>query len=191
MNKGIKIRKNNTSGELITRYNEDIKSELDKYPSVITIPVQWGLQDTNQHLNNVNWLRFVESGRTDYTTMLSLFMQPEKFFELVSGKGKGMVVKGIEINFIKQVSYPDSLTIATRVTSLNSSKLEFNTKLYSLANDNLAGECTATMLCYDFKEGKRCDFAPELISAFEELENDPLGAQELALNLPTRINSNL
>jgi hypothetical protein len=44
MNKGIKIRKNNTSGELISRYNDDIKSELDKHPSVITIPVQWGLQ---------------------------------------------------------------------------------------------------------------------------------------------------
>jgi hypothetical protein len=44
MNKGIKIRKNNTSNELISRYNDDIKSELDKYPSVITIPVQWGSQ---------------------------------------------------------------------------------------------------------------------------------------------------
>jgi hypothetical protein len=44
---------------------------------------------------------------------------------------------------------------------------------------------------YDFKESKRCDFPQELISAFEKLENDPLGAQELALNLPTRINSKL
>jgi acyl-CoA thioesterase FadM len=69
--------------------------------------------------------------------------------------------------------------------------LEFKSKLYSIANDKLAGECTATILCYDFKEGKRCDFAPELINAFEKLENDPLEAQELALNLPTRINSNL
>lgn len=37
-------------------------------------------------------------------------MEPEKFFELVGGKTKGMVVKNIDLNFISQVSYPDSVS---------------------------------------------------------------------------------
>jgi hypothetical protein len=41
--------------------------------------------------------------------MLSLSMRLEHFFELVGGKAKGMVVKSIEINFVSQVSYPDSV----------------------------------------------------------------------------------
>jgi hypothetical protein len=44
MLKGFKIRKNNTNSEVITRYSQKIQDDLDKFPSVITIPVQWGLQ---------------------------------------------------------------------------------------------------------------------------------------------------
>jgi hypothetical protein len=44
MNKGFKIRRNNTSNDLIARYSQEIQIELDKFPSVITVPVQWGQQ---------------------------------------------------------------------------------------------------------------------------------------------------
>ncbi|KXN71197.1 Thioesterase/thiol ester dehydrase-isomerase [Conidiobolus coronatus NRRL 28638] len=191
MNKGFVIRKNNTNSEIITRFYKEIRDELDKFPSVITIPVQWGLQDVNQHLNNVNWLRFCESGRSDYIAILSLYMEPKKFFEMVGAKSKGLIVKRVSIDYFFQVSYPDSLTVATKVTSLESNKFKFVTNLYSLANNKLVGICEATFVGYDFKAGKKCDFEPTLFEALTQMENDPKEAQELALNLPTRTYSNL
>jgi hypothetical protein len=38
-------------------------------------------------------------------------MEPRKFFEMVGAKSKGLIVKRVSIEYITQVSYPDSVSL--------------------------------------------------------------------------------
>jgi hypothetical protein len=50
-------------------------------------------------------------GRADYTMMLSLFMTPKKYLELISFKANGLIIKRATVDYIGQVTYPDSVSL--------------------------------------------------------------------------------
>ena len=45
---------------------------LPDYPVVIALPVQWGDQDLNAHVNNVVFFRWLESARVEYLNRLGM-----------------------------------------------------------------------------------------------------------------------
>ncbi|KXN71907.1 Thioesterase/thiol ester dehydrase-isomerase [Conidiobolus coronatus NRRL 28638] len=181
----------NYSNSNLKPLNQRILTELEQYPSVITIPVQWGLQDSFQHLNNVHWLRFVESGRIDYMSMLGLHMSKEQTDDLLKGKKIGFIVKSQEIKYRLPVTYPDALTIATQVKHLEKDRFAFYTKCYSHAQDKLAGECVVVSVGYDYDKLTKSNLSEHMVDAILKLEREPIKAQEKAKNLTCRIYSNL
>ncbi|ORY42321.1 hypothetical protein BCR33DRAFT_718476 [Rhizoclosmatium globosum] len=85
---------------------------LREYPSVITLPVQWGEQDSYGHLNNVYYCRYFESGRLAHFEQVgSKFLtaeETERFVKAASYKAVGPIVKSVNINYRKVVDYPDT-----------------------------------------------------------------------------------
>ncbi|KXN71910.1 hypothetical protein CONCODRAFT_5331 [Conidiobolus coronatus NRRL 28638] len=183
--------RNTRNSNLIPLSNE-IQLELENFPSVITVPIQWGNQDSYRALSHVDWFGMAHSGRIDYCSMLGLYMDKEEAKHLTqgSGSGRGLAIKNYQMKFMCPMFYPDAMTIASKVTKLEAGRVEMLSRFYSHKNNCLAGEGTILVYCFDYTKSKKVDFTPETINAIKELEADPLKAQELALNTPFRTLSN-
>ncbi|GJE99277.1 acyl-CoA thioesterase [Phanerochaete sordida] len=77
--------------------------------------IVWGDHDSFQHVNNVRYLRFFESGRIKW--MMSLGREiggAEKAEAMMKGRGVSLILKSVSINYKRPVTYPDTLLIAHR-----------------------------------------------------------------------------
>ncbi|KAI9291383.1 hypothetical protein K502DRAFT_344693 [Neoconidiobolus thromboides FSU 785] len=164
----------------------EIQEKLNSFPSVITIPVQWGQQDTFQHLNNVDWLRFIESGRIDYMYLLTLNMDKTEANKFVTGDGAGLIVKSQECKYKHPITYPDSLTVATKIENLTRDRFVFYTLTYSLKHQKLASESKVLCVSYDHKKLEKSDFSESFVKAVIKMEKNPEKIHKEAMELPIR-----
>jgi len=167
-------------------FNQSLRDELSLFPSVITLPLHWGQQDPFNHLNNVDWLRFIESGRIDYMYLLSLSMNKEDAKRLLNGTGAGFIVKSQECKYKVPITYPDTLTVATKIDDLSKDRFTFYTKTYSNRLSKLASESKVICVSYDHSKTCKSEFSEGLLAAIKRMETNPLKIHKEALDLPLR-----
>ncbi|TFK55394.1 hypothetical protein OE88DRAFT_1722532, partial [Heliocybe sulcata] len=77
--------------------------------------IVWGDMDSFQHVNNVRYLRFLESSRIQYMANLGLRLGgPKRKEAMLKGKGLSLIMKSVNLSFRRPVTYPDKLLIAHR-----------------------------------------------------------------------------
>ena len=136
---------------------------LADFPVVINWPVQWGDQDAFGHVNNTVYFRWFESARIAYFERLGLE-------EAMSGHGLGPILAAINCNYRRQLTYPDTIRIGTRVTRVGNTSLTiahaiFSDRLQTLAAD---GDSVVVMFNYDTQNPSRVP--DELRAAIATLE---------------------
>ncbi|KAJ1564754.1 hypothetical protein HK405_014055 [Cladochytrium tenue] len=95
-----------------------VAAVLKDFPSLITLPVQWGEMDSFGHLNNVVYARYFETGRM---TFMQQVMQPRlpvaEFARFSTGRGGGasMILGSVTVRYRAPVTFPDTLTVGVRV----------------------------------------------------------------------------
>jgi acyl-CoA thioester hydrolase len=130
---------------------------------VIELPVAWGEMDANRHVNNAVYFRYFESARLEYFRRLDWFA-----FERATGVGP--ILASVQARFRKALSYPDTISVATRVTSLAEDRFTMPYRLVSHRLDALAAEGEGTIVTYHYGEGKKVPIPDELRRRIEALE---------------------
>jgi acyl-CoA thioester hydrolase len=77
----------------------------------IDLAVRWGDTDALGHVNNANYFSYMEVGRLAYMAHLD-------HFRLLQDKKTGPILAHIECSFRREIKFPSSLQIGTRVTEL-------------------------------------------------------------------------
>ena len=95
----------------------------------MTDNIRFGDIDMQGHVNNVVFARFVESGRVGYSH------DPVFGFSVPGG---GFAVRRVVIDYLAEMHFPGTVTIATRVQRIGTSSLVFAHALFS------RDICTAT-----------------------------------------------
>jgi acyl-CoA thioester hydrolase len=108
----------------------------------LDIAVQWGDMDAMQHVNNIIYLKWVES------TRLLLFE------ELMQGSTAGIAKIGpilawSDIKYIAPVVYPDTVKIEYDIIKLEDDRLHGRAHLYSHAQNRLVAISNNTLKAYD------------------------------------------
>ena len=85
--------------------------ELQEFPVVITVPVQWGDQDSFGHVNNTIPFRWFESARIAY-------LEQSDLGHLMDANGLGPILAAIGCNYRRQLHYPDTVHVGARVASI-------------------------------------------------------------------------
>ena len=85
---------------------------LAQCPVVIETPVAWGEMDAFQHVNNIVYLRYFESGRMAYFERL-------KFIEFMDQTGIGPILASVQCKFKMPLTYPDIVSIGTRISQID------------------------------------------------------------------------
>jgi acyl-CoA thioester hydrolase len=102
---------------------------LADFPHHMTDNIRFGDIDMQGHVNNVTFARFVESGRVGYSH------DPVLGFSVPDA---GFAVRRVVIDYLAEMHFPGTVTIATRVQRIGTSSLVLDHALF------FNEACTAT-----------------------------------------------
>jgi acyl-CoA thioester hydrolase len=122
---------------------------------VITTPVAWGEMDAFQHVNNVVYFRYFESARIAY-------FEKAGVNKAMQESGIGPILASTQCRFKAPVVYPDSVQVATCVTSIEEDRFTMKYFVKSENQNRIAAEGEGLVVFYDYN--KACKHAiPEAI----------------------------
>jgi acyl-CoA thioester hydrolase len=138
-------------------------SLLEKFPVVIELPVAWGEMDAFQHVNSTVFFRYIESGRVAYFEKLGLleFMRVEQV---------GPILASTSCRFRKPVTYPDTLWIGTRVSTISDDRFTMSTVLVSRKSGGIAAVARSSIIMYHYAHNSKAKIPNQIRWRILELE---------------------
>lgn len=140
---------------------------LAGYPVIIDIPVAWGEMDSYQHVNNAVYFRYLESGRIAYFERLDLF-------GYLREHGVGPILASVQCRFRFPLTYPDTVSIATRVTAIQQNRFTVESLVVSHRHQQVAAQGEGVVVSYNYQEQLSVPFPAELRQRIEALEGKAL-----------------
>ena len=136
---------------------------LAGYPVVVEIPVAWGDMDYFRHVNNIVFFRYFESARIEY-------LQRIGFRALEAGNQVGPILSATGCRFRRPLTWPDTVRVGARVSSVGADRFEMEYRLVSTAQNSVAAEGTGTLVSYDYALGRKVPLPGQIRAAIEALE---------------------
>lgn len=121
-----------------------IEALLERYHVVVTLPVQWGEQDAFGHVNNCVYFRWFESARI-------AFWRHAGFWDLVKRDRIGPILASTACDYRRQLSYPDTVHVGSRVARLGRTSFGIEQIVVSLAGRAVAAEGRTTVVVFDYE----------------------------------------
>lgn len=140
---------------------------LKDFPVVIELPVVWGEMDAFQHVNNIVYFRYFESVRMAYFDKLNIS-------ELMARTGIGPILAETRCRFKAPLIYPDTVTVATRITEIQEDRFVMEYRVVSHSMNRIAAEGDGLIVAYDYAAKKRATIPEELKQKINEIEKGSL-----------------
>ncbi|MDX2152920.1 MAG: thioesterase family protein [Bryobacteraceae bacterium] len=138
---------------------------MDGFPVVLTLPVQWGEQDSFGHVNNLIYLRWFESGRIAYLERARLWTQAQKDY--------GPILASITCHFRRPVNYPDEIRVGTCVTRIGRTSMTVAHRAENRAGE-LVADGDSVVVWYDYQSAKPHPVSDEMRQVIARVEGRPL-----------------
>jgi acyl-CoA thioester hydrolase len=145
----------------------ELAALLAGFPVVITWPVQWGDMDSYQHVNNAVFFRWFETARIAYTQKLGLK-------DMMIRDRVGPILAAIACDYRRQVTFPDTVVIGSRVTRIGRTSFAMEHALVSSAQRALAAESRSTIVVFDYAANTPVPVPDDVRRAIGELEGKTL-----------------
>ena len=134
----------------------------------IELPVRWGDMDVLGHVNNVQYLRYFESGRVAYV---------EEVIQTSLEHDENIILADIQVSFLQQLHYPCTVEVATRTSQFGRSSFHIVGAIYRQGEDTPVATCRGVMVWFDYVRQKATpipDRVREAIIDFEPVRPDHL-----------------
>jgi acyl-CoA thioester hydrolase len=124
------------------------------------IEVRWGDQDPMGHVNNARYFTYMETARVHFFEHLGLtsLMQEDR---------QGMSLLSINGTFFKEVHYPATLEVGTRVTRIGNTSFHLEQGFFLKGTDVHTTEGKAVMVWVDYERRKSAPVPDELRAGLE------------------------
>ncbi|KZP28702.1 Thioesterase/thiol ester dehydrase-isomerase, partial [Athelia psychrophila] len=135
-------------------------------------PIVWGHHDAFQHVNNVHYVRFFESGRMQWLVSVAHEIGGARAVEdMLRARGVGVILKSISVRYRRPVTYPDTLLIAhaphipaahhstslAHPTPLAHTQFGLRAVAWSYAQGCVVAESDSELVWYDHDKLSKCD----------------------------------
>jgi len=135
---------------------------LEGYPVVTEIPVAWGEMDALNHVNNAVYFRYFETARLDF------FKHVELMEEMAVTK-VGPVLGDTYCKYRLPVTYPDTLSVGSRVTDVKEDRFTMEYAIVSNKQGKITTTGTATIVMFDFASNQKALLSIRLHNAIQEM----------------------
>lgn len=136
---------------------------LKDFPAITTIPVQWGDQDLFKHVNNAIYFRWFESSRVEYWHKSGLF-------DALETSGLGPILASVTCNYKKQIKFPDTVLVGTKVENLGISSVTFSHDVFSQSNNAVSATGKSVIVLFDYQSQHPVAIADEFREIFEKFD---------------------
>ncbi len=136
---------------------------LKDFPVTTTIPVQWGEMDAAQHVNNVIYLRWSETGRIAYFKKLGYEVSP-------GGNEAGFILGWQDCKYIFPVTFPDTIHLGVRVAEIEQGRFLMECHMFSEKHKRIVAISKHRIVTYNYTTFKKVDLPEDLRSRIEKLE---------------------
>jgi len=106
-----------------------------------TLAVRWGDMDAYGHVNNVNFLRYLESGRVAYAH--------EVYGRPVAPGEQSIVLADTQCSFRRQLHYPADVVVLTRTAGIGRTSMTME-QLILQGEDLLVASSRSVLVWFDF-----------------------------------------
>lgn len=123
---------------------------LKEFPTVVTLPIQWGDHDAFGHVNNIVPLRWFETSRIR-------FLEDCGLGEMMTGKGLGPIVASVTCHYRRQLHYPDNVDVGACIKKIGRSSMVIGHAIVSHRQEAVAidGETVVVFFDYDVNRPRR------------------------------------
>ncbi len=152
-----------TESDAFPLTESEIARLLAGYHVIVTLPVQWGDMDAFQHVNNTVYFRWYETARIAYTGRLGLG-------ELMRQSRIGPILASIGSNYRKQITFPDTIHVGSRITRIGRTSLTMEHALVSESNAAVSADGTSTLVVFDYQTQRPVPVPDEIRNSVALLE---------------------
>lgn len=134
---------------------------MDGYKLVSEVPVRFSDTDGLGHVNNANYLSFLEVARIDYLRKVLGRVKIEEF---------GVIIARLEIDYKSPVLHSETLRVGCRVSEIGGSSIKMEYRVETKADERLVAEAKSVMVAFDYALGKPVRVAEEWRTKMEEFD---------------------
>ncbi len=109
-----------------------------------TFTVPWSDVDMLQHVNNVAYIRWIETIRCEYFTRV--------IGEPINGE-HGMILAQLDFAYEQQLRYHEEVTVGCKVSRIGNKSFDMTYEVWSNANNYRAAHGKTVLVAYDFRHG--------------------------------------
>ena len=128
-----------------------------KYPFPVKQQVLWGEMDALNHINNVIYFRYFETGRV-------IFFNKTDLWHLFLDENIRIVVGKLECNYIREVTHPAEIEISVGIKKIGNASLTVHHKV--VCNGKIAAHGEGIIVATDPKTGKSTPWTDKLRNEF-------------------------
>lgn len=143
---------------------------LAGYPVVIEIPVAWGEMDAFQHVNNIVYFRYFESGRIAYFQHLG-------WMDTARGDEIGPILASVSCRFKFPLTFPDRILVGTRVDTIGDDRFTMHHRVVSTRHGRVAADGEGVIVAYNYRDNRKASLPAWVRTAIAALEPQPGEAQ--------------
>ena len=142
-------------------------AELSVFPVVVSFPVHWGEQDMFRPCQQHGLLPLVRIGadRVSRSAGLSDLMERERV---------GPILAAIGCNYRRQLTFPDTVEVGSRITRIGRSSLTMAHAIRSREQNAIVADGESTIVVFDYRSQKPTPVPEDIRAAINKLEGRTL-----------------
>ena len=140
--------------------------ELAEYPVTIVLPIQWGDMDAFGHVNNTVHIRWFESARIAYLHDIGLGEMMSRH----EGGPLGPILASITCHYRRQVDFPDTVEIGSRISKVGRSSLSMHHAVYSRSQQAVCADGDSVLVVFDYESQRPVRVPAEVRGAIGRAE---------------------
>jgi acyl-CoA thioester hydrolase len=129
----------------------------------IEIPVAWSDMDAFQHVNSTAYFRYMESGRVAYFDRIRLL-------EYLRETGVGPILASTSCRFLAPLTYPDTVSVGTRVSRMGQDRFTMETMVFSHCRDQVVAQGASTVVIFNYHKQRKTQIPARIRRRIAELE---------------------
>ncbi len=140
---------------------------LKEFPVIVEIPLAWGEMDAFQHVNNVAYFRYIETGRIAYFERLG-------FLKMMKESGIGPILGSVQCRFKIPLVFPDTISLGTRISQMSEDRITMTHRILSHKLQKIVAEGESIGVSYDYNTLKKAPLPEAMKKKIFELEGEGL-----------------
>jgi acyl-CoA thioester hydrolase len=142
-----------------------LPTQLQEFPVVIKIPVQWGELDAYGHVNNAVFFRYFESARMVYLERCG-------FIESYDVSKIGAILRSTDCRFRRPLYHPDTVMVGATVTHLDEDRFTMDYMAVSGKTGQTVAEASAVVVSFDYAKYTKVPLPDRVRDGIHDVEHD-------------------